>query len=261
MDKDLVSIITPTFNSDEFIREAIESVQRQTYEYWEMLIVDDASSDDTCKIVNEFVRNDERIKLIRLTENGGAAVARNVAINEASGRFIAFLDSDDLWLPHKLEKQLVFMQKHNYLFTYAAYDKIDAEGSVIGHIGVPDKVSYSDLLKTCSIGCLTAVYDTAYFGKVKMPLIRKRQDFGLWLKLLKEADFAYGMKDALGQYRVRSSSISANKANTAMYTWRLYRKIEKLSVIKSSYYFSHYAVRGLLRTKAPSLARLLGVLK
>lgn len=132
---------------------------------------------------------------------------------------------------------------------------------MFGHVGVPDRVSYSDLLKMCSIGCLTAMYDTEYFGKVSMPLIRKRQDFGLWLKLLRETEYAYGLNVALAQYRIRSDSISANKVNAAKFTWRLYREVEGLSLLKASYYFGHYAVFGLLRTKAPGLARMLGVLE
>jgi hypothetical protein len=131
---------------------------------------------------------------------------------------------------------------------------------VFGQVGVPDKVSYFDLLKVCSIGCLTAIYDTEYFGKVKMPLIRKRQDIGLWLKLLKMTDYAYGLNVPLAQYRVRPDSISANKGSAARYTWRLYRDVEGLNIIRASYYFSHYAIRGLLRTKFPKTARLFRVL-
>ncbi len=153
------------------------------------------------------------------------------------------------------------MQANDYPFTFAAYDKVDEAGKVFGHVGVPDKVTYSDLLKSCSIGCLTAMYDTEFFGKVYMPLIRKRQDLGLWLKLLKKTKYAYGLNETLGFYKVRKDSISANKKSAALFTWRLYRDIEKLSLPKASYYFSHYAVRGLLRTKYPGVARFLGILK
>ena len=257
----MVSIITPVYNCSHLIESTIESVIRQSFTDWEMILVDDCSSDNSVAVVQSFVEQDLRIKLIRLTENSGAAVARNTAIDAAKGRYISFLDSDDLWLPNKLEKQLDFMQENNYPFTFSAYDKIDKSGVRFGHVGVPNIVSYSDLLKMCSIGCLTAMYDTEYFGKVTMPLIRKRQDLGLWLKLLKQTDFAYGLNETLAQYRVRSDSISANKFNAAKFTWRLYREVERLSLIKASYYFTHYAVRGLLRTKALGLARFLGVLK
>ena len=257
----IVSIIIPTHNSVQFISETIKSVLDQSFSDWEMIIVDDCSTDNSVEVVRSFVDIDLRIKLIQLFENSGAAVARNKAIEVAQGRYIAFLDSDDLWLPDKLEKQLGFMQANDYPFSYAAYDKIDENGQVFGHIGVPDRVCYSDLLKTCSIGCLTAMYDTEYFGKVYMPLIRKRQDLGLWLKLLKKTKYAYGLNETLGLYKVRSDSISANKKSAAFFTWRLYREVEKLNLIKSIYYFSNYAVRGLLRTKYPGVARVLGILK
>jgi len=257
----LVSIVTPSYNSAALISETIQSVLSQTVFDWEMIVVDDCSSDNSVEVIQFFVDQDSRIKLIQLSINSGAAVARNVAIETAKGRYIAFLDSDDLWLTNKLEKQLSFMQENNYPFTFAAYDKLDESGQVFGHIGVPDRVSYADLLKVCSIGCLTAMYDTKYFGKVTMPLIRKRQDLGLWLKLLKKTDYAYGLNEILAQYRVRADSISANKVNAAKFTWQLYREVEGLNLINAIYYFSHYAVRGLLRTKAPGLARLLRILK
>ena len=257
----LVSIIIPLYNCSDFLKQTIQSILFQTYQNWEVIMVDDCSSDNSVLIAQEFVEKDHRIKLIQLAENSGAAVARNTAIEAAKGRYIAFLDSDDAWLPNKLEKQIAFMQENNYPFTYAAYDKVNESDEVFGHVGVPDKVTYSDLLKSCSIGCLTAMYDTEFFGKVYMPLIRKRQDLGLWLKLLKKTKYAYGLNETLGFYKVRKDSISANKKSAALFTWRLYRDIEKLSLPKAGYYFSHYAVRGLLRTKYPGVARFLGILK
>lgn len=257
----LVSVITPSYNSSQLIAETLKSVMSQTVSDWEMIIIDDCSTDNSIEVIQSFVDRDSRIKLIRLSVNSGAAVARNKGIEIAQGRYIAFLDSDDSWLPNKLEKQIAFMQDNSYSFTFAAYDKVNEFGELLGHVGVPEKVAYRDLLKTCSIGCLTAIYDTASFGKVYMPLIRKRQDFGLWLKILKKTDYAYGLNKTLGVYKVRPDSISANKISAAKYTWRLYRNVEKLNLIEASYYFSHYAVRGLLRTKLPRLARVLGVLK
>lgn len=256
-----VSIITPLYNCSEFLDDTLNSVLVQTYQNWEVIMVDDCSSDNSVLIAQEFVEKYPRIKLIQLAENSGAAVARNTAIEAAKGRYIAFLDSDDAWLPNKLEKQVAFMQENNYPFTFAAYDKVNESDEIFGHVGVPDKVTYSDLLKSCSIGCLTAMYDTEFFGKVYMPLIRKRQDLGLWLKLLKKTKYAYGLNETLGFYKVRKDSISSNKKSAALFTWRLYRDIEKLSLPKASYYFSHYAVRGLLRTKYPGVARFLGILK
>ncbi len=226
-----------------------------------MIVVDDCSTDYSIKVIQSFIEQDSRISLIQLTENSGAAVARNRGIEVAQGRYIAFLDSDDLWLPNKLEKQLAFMKANNYPFSCSSYDKIDENGRVFEHIGVPDKVCYADLLKVCTIGCLTAVYDTEYFGKVSMPLIRKRQDWALWLRLLKKTDYVYGLSETLAQYRVRPDSISGDKVNASKYTWRVYREVEDLNLIKASYYFSHIIIRGFLRTKAPSLARILGLLK
>lgn len=256
-----ISIITPSYNSSLLISNTIKSVLAQTVTDWEMIIVDDCSSDNSVDVIQSFVDQDPRIKLIQLSENSGAAVARNAAIEAAQGRYIAFLDSDDRWLPNKLEKQLAFMCENSYSFTYAAYDKINPGGEVLGQVGVPDKVTYNDLLKSNSIGCLTAIYDTEFFGKVYMPLIRKRQDLGLWLRLLKKTKYAYGLNEPLGQYCVRPDSISANKVNAAKFTWRLYRDVEKLNLVTASYFFSHYVVRGFLRTRYPRVARFLGILK
>lgn len=255
-----VSIITPLHNAEAFVAETISSVLAQSYQDWELIIVDDVSGDQSVDIVERFLEQDARIKLIRLTENSGAAVARNTGIEAARGRYIAFLDSDDLWLPEKLSTQLAFMQTHGHAFSFSAYERIDEHGKSLGEVGVPEKVNYRQMLKTSVIGCLTAMYDTHFFGKVYMPLIRKRQDYGLWLKLLRQVDFAYGIQQPLARYRIRRNSISSNKLNTATYNWRLYREVEKLSLFASCYYFSQYAIRGILRMKFPSLARKLKVM-
>lgn len=257
----LVSIITPSHNSSQFIAKTIESVFLQSYPDWELIIVDDCSTDNSVEIINSFIEQDSRIKLIQLSENSGAAIARNTAIEAAQGRYIAFLDSDDIWSSNKLEQQINYMQKNEIAFSYSAYEKVDEAGKVIGNVGVPDKLGYTDLLKVCSIGCLTAIYDTKMLGKVYMPLIRKRQDLGLWLRILKKIPYAYATPGILAQYRVRGDSISANKKVAAQYTWKLYREVEGLSLLRASYYFAHYAVNGVLRTKLPKLAKMLGVLK
>ncbi|TVV42220.1 glycosyltransferase family 2 protein [Thalassolituus sp. C2-1] len=257
----IFSIVTPIYNSSEYLCSAIDSVISQTFTDWELILIDDCSEDNSVELIGSYVSVDSRIRLIRLPENSGAAVARNKGIELASGRYIAFLDSDDLWLPNKLETQLQFMQEKNIAFSYSAYEKIDEQGQPLGLIGVPEMVNYNQLLKCCVIGCLTAIYDTHKLGKVYMPLIRKRQDLGLWLRLLKKVDYAYGIQQPLAHYRVRSGSISSNKSNAAKFTWRLYREVEKVNFIKASYYFTHYAVRGVLRTKFPRLARFLGVLQ
>lgn len=227
----------------------IESVISQSYTEWELIIVDDCSTDDTVNIVERYLNADDRIKLIKQEQNNGPAIARNIAIDVADGRYIAFLDSDDIWLPLKLEKQIKFMQDNSYSFTYCSYDRIDVTGKYTSTKKAPTTLSYHELLKSCPIGCLTVVYDTHFFGKVFMPNIRKRQDYCLWLELLKITDFAYGLSDVLAKYRVHDKSISYNKASAAWYQWRVYREIEKLSLVKSLYYFVCYAKNGLFKRR------------
>lgn len=261
MQKFTVSVVMPVYNGEAFISESIFSVIRQIYQNWELIVVDDASSDTSVHLVKELCAVDDRIRLIQLNKNSGAAVARNKAIEHARGRYIAFLDSDDLWLPHKLERQLAFMDQVGAVFSFSAYEKIDLNGKNLGVVGVSGRVMYADMLKNSSIGCLTAMYDTHYFGKLYMPEIRKRQDLGLWLALLKRTAFAYGLNESLAQYRVRPGSISSNKLSAAYYQWRLYRDVEKLNLLKSAYYFGHYGIRNFFRSRAPTLARKLGILE
>lgn len=253
-----VSIITPLYNSAQFVGDAVASVVAQTFTDWELIVVDDCSSDDSVRLVGSLVAADARIKLIKLAANAGAAVARNTGIGAATGRYIAFLDADDIWCPDKLQRQLDFMRANNCPFVFSVYDKITEDGKVLGRVDVPRQVNYRALLKTNVIGCSTAIYDTAYFGKVEMPLIRKRQDFGLWLRLLKKVDYACGINEPLAAYRVRKQSVSSNKLSVLSYNWQLYRQVEGLSLLASAYYFSHYAVRGVLRRYCPGFARWLG---
>jgi glycosyltransferase involved in cell wall biosynthesis len=237
MSKDLVSIITPSYKSKKFISQTIESVIVQTYKNWEMLIVDDVSPDDSNKLIEKYVKKDSRIKLIKLEENSGPAVARNKAIEESKGRYIAFLDSDDLWKFDKLKKQLEFMKKNTYELTYTNYETMNEEGENLNNIvNSPNKLNYKQLLKANKIGCLSAIYDTQRIGKIYMPLIKKRQDFGLWLRILKKVDFAYNINEVLGTYRIMSNSVSSNKIDLLKYNYSLFRDHEKFSMIKSLYY-------------------------
>lgn len=245
MPRELVSIITPAFNSARFVRQTIESVQAQTYPSWEMIIVDDGSQDNTCEMVEEKADRDNRIRLIQLGENIGPAKSRNIAIDAASGRYIAFLDSDDQWLPDKLRKQIDFMQKHNSVLSYTAYNKIDVGGRRIGEtMHVPERVDYHTLLLTNVIGCLTAVYDIRFLGKMYMPHISQKHDYALWLDILKRGHEANGLNECLALYRVRSDSISYNKLHAAFSQWKLYREIERLPWHRSTYYFINYAYHG-----------------
>ena len=245
----LVSIITPSYRSEKFISQTIESVLSQTYQNWEMIIVDDVSPDNSNKIIGEYCKKDSRIKLIKLEKNSGPAIARNRAIAEANGRYIAFLDADDLWKPEKLEKQLLFMEKNNLAFTYSSYDLIDEHGNYLGTFITKKNISYSSMLKTSSVGCLTAIYDTKKLGKVYMPEILKQEDYGLWLRILKKIDSTKGILEPLAIYRIRKNSVSSNKIKTAQYQWKIYREIEKLSFFKSVYYFIHYAYNGVIKYK------------
>ena len=237
MQNNLVSIITPSYKSKQFIAQTIESVLNQSYREWEMIIVDDASPDDSNSVIAKYTKKDSRIKLIKLEKNSGPAVARNRAIEEAKGRYIAFLDADDLWMPEKLEKQIAFMQEKDCTLSYTAYETMTEAGVMKNRVVRPSlKLSYNDLLKSNQIGCLTAIYDTTKIGKMYMPLISKRQDYGLWLKILKKIDYAYGIDEPLSVYRIVSNSVSSNKYKLLKYNYLLFREHEKFSILKSFYY-------------------------
>jgi teichuronic acid biosynthesis glycosyltransferase TuaG len=244
-----VSIITPSFKSEQFVSKTIESVLCQTYENWEMIIVDDCSPDNSNIIIEDYCKKDCRIKLIKLEKNSGPAIARNRAIEEAKGRYIAFLDADDLWKPEKLEKQINFMKENNLAFTYSSYELIDENDNFLGKYITKDLITYKELLKTNVIGCLTAIYDIEKLDKVFMPNILKRQDYGLWLKILKQINSTKGILEPLAIYRIRKNSVSSNKLKAAQYQWKIYREVEKLNFFKSLYYFSWYIYYGLRKYK------------
>ncbi|MFW5794848.1 MAG: glycosyltransferase family 2 protein [Bacillota bacterium] len=244
----LVSVITPTYNSEKYISETINSVQRQTYKNWEMIIVDDYSKDSTRNILKEFAKKDQRIKLIFLDKNYGAGIARNKAINKSEGKYIAFLDSDDIWKKEKLNIQIEMMEKKDVAFTFASYRMISEDGTLFKkRISVPSKIDYDGLLKNTIIGCLTVVINIEKTGKLKMPNIRTRQPLVLWLELLKKGYIAYGIDKELAYYRVRPNSISRNKIKAAKQVWKVYRKYEKLSIAKASWCFINYAVRAFIK--------------
>jgi glycosyltransferase involved in cell wall biosynthesis len=243
----LVSIITPVHNAYSHIEETIQSILKQTFTDWELILIDDYSSDKGIHILNKYEELDPRIHLFENPKNLGAAISRNKGIEMAKGRLIAFLDSDDLWEPNKLEIQVKFMLENKHAFSFTGYQKFRNDTIVGQHI-VPAKVNHEELLKTCSIGCLTAMYDTDQLGKVYMPIISRRQDFALWLKILKMIPYAYGINQPLARYRLRGDSISGNKFLAAKYQWKVYREFEHLSLLKSGYYFAHYAFFGVLKT-------------
>jgi len=250
MSKVKVSIVMPSYNSEQFLAISIDSVINQIFKEWELIIVDDMSSDNSNKIIEEYIKTDSRIKLIKLEKNSGPAIARNRAIKEAKGRYLAFLDSDDLWHPEKLSKQIAFMEENEIVFSYTSYYSIAEEsGEINDQVNIPQKIDYTELLKQNIIGCLTAVYDTKKLGKVYMPEIQKRQEYALWLDILKRVPSAYGLSEPLAYYRVRKTSVSSNKLIASTYNWKLYREIEKLPLYKAIYYFGCYTYRSILKYK------------
>ena len=233
----LVSIITPAYNSAEFIAETIESIIAQTYTDWELLITDDCSTDATCEIVQRYAAADSRIKLFQLDKNSGAGVARNYSIGEARGRYIAFCDSDDRWYPSKLEKQLAFMAERDCGLSYTSYITCDERGGNNGIVVCKRRETLFSMKCDCGIGCLTAVYDTQKVGKVLMPQLRKRQDWGLWLKVLSKCGTAYGMKEPLAIYRLRTDSLSNKKSSLIKYNMAVYTYVLVWSKPKAFIFF------------------------
>ena len=241
-----VSIITPAYNAERFISQTIESVLQQTYPHWEMIIVDDASQDNTVAIVQSYAQQDNRIKLIELATNSGSAVARNTAMEHATGQYLAFLDSDDLWLENKLAEQLRFMQEKDIAFSFTSYVRMRENGTTTNAIvEAPSSVGYDDLMKHCVIGCLTVMLDRDKIGSLKMPNIRTRQDYAFWLKITRKGYLAYGLPKVLAKYRLVENSISSNKIKAAKQNWYVYRHIEKHSFWKALWYFSHYACKSI----------------
>ncbi len=233
----------PCYNSSKFIRESIASVLKQTYKNIELIIIDDVSTDNSINIINEF--NDTRIKLITSEYNGGAGACRNIGIGAAQGRYIAFLDSDDIWRDNKLELQITFMRKNNYVLTYTQYQCFSSKGQGKSIIP-PLSITYNELLYCNVIGCLTAIYDANIIGKQYMPLIRKRQDMGLWLKILKLCDKAYCYPAILADYRT-DSGMTQNKIDAAKYQWVFYRTELNFNMFKSLKYFIGYAYNGIIK--------------
>jgi len=242
----MVSIITPCHNSARFISETIMSVLKQTYQDFELIIVDDCSTDDSLLVIQPFLNSNSNIILVPLKENVGAAEARNVALRLAMGRYIAFIDSDDIWEPTKLERQLNFMVSNNYSFTFTSYRVIDENGILTNRkITAPRKISYSGYLKNTIIGCLTVVVDKQQIGYFEMPNIRSSHDMALWLLILKRGYNAYGLDETLGYYRIVGNSNSAKKGRAAFDVWASYRRFEGLSFCYSLYCFLGYAFNAI----------------
>lgn len=241
MEKELVSIITPMYKGGAFVGETIRSVMSQTYDNWEMIIVDDCSPDNGVGIkeVKRHSNGDERIKLIESRENKGSSGARNIALREASGRYIAFLDSDDIWHNDFLEKQLSFMKENNAALVFSSYRRIDeiTKKELLEPFIVPKKVNYKSLLRTCPIFPSTAIYDTWKQDKMffNENLGSMRDDYVYWLEMLKKIDWAHGNTEVLVDYRIRKSSVTGNKLKVIKPQWNVLYKVEKLGLFSSLY--------------------------
>ena len=244
----LVSIITPAYNAAAYIAETIESVLAQTYTNWEMLIVNDCSKDNTAEIVQSYAAKDKRIKLINLKQNSGAAIARNAAIQNAKGRYITFLDSDDLWKKEKLQKQIEFMQQNGYAFTFHNFIRFnDGAKKENGKLlKVARQTDYKTLLKGNNTGgCLAVCIDRNIVRKIFMPN-QRHEDYICWLNILKRYRIkGYGINEILGYYRVGKVSVSSNKFKSALWTWKVYRDSQNLSFLKSIYYMCFYCLNGI----------------
>lgn len=248
----LVSIITPTFNSRSSIEATYLSIKNQTYDNWEWVVTDDCSMDSTLDYLLELQKIDTRVKVFSNNENSGAAVTRNNSISKSKGEYLAFLDSDDLWEPRKIEKQLAFMGG-NIDFSFTAYQLIDDDGHNLGQTVDSTQIgcfSYEDMLrKKATLGCSTVMLRKSGFDKIEMPLLRTGQDYALWLSLLREGAQACILSEVLTKYRISPKSISRNKIKKAKRQWQIYRELEDLSILKSSLCFCFYAIRAIFRQK------------
>lgn len=243
----LVSIITPAYRSARFVVETIRSVQAQRYSQWEMLVVDDCSPDDTPEVVAGLAKADQRIRLIRQPVNSGPAAARNAALDAARGRYLAFLDSDDLWLPNKLERQLAFMAERPTALSFTEFRRISMDGTRVGRrVAVPGTLGYRQLLSNTAIATSTVIVDRELSGEFRMKQTYY-DDFTAWLEILRRGHVARGLHEDLVRYRVVGKSVSRNKLRSAVMVWRAYRQIEGLGVLDSSWCFLNYAVRGTLK--------------
>ena len=241
----MFSIVMPCYNSGTFIRQAIESVRNQTFEDWELLVVDDGSTDDSADIIKGMEQMDGRIKYLKTNApSGSPIVPRNIGVKKALGRYIAFLDSDDAWLANKLERQMkMFEQYEDMAICFSNYEKMTEQGERNNRIiKAPTITTYKQLLLSNVIGCLTAVYDTEKVGKVFFQN-HSHEDYILWLDILKRGYVARNTNTVEALYRVRENSVSSNKLKTLSWQWDIYRNVEKISLFRSSYYFLNYAYR------------------
>jgi len=247
MTRELVSIVMPAYNAERFISQAIASVRGQTYGDWQLFVVDDCSSDGTLAEARACSERDSRIKVLGANANGGSSAARNLGLAHCAGRYVAFLDADDVWMENKLQRQLAFMAGSGAVFSFTAYRKI-GERRVGGVIGAKALVSRRDMLKGNRIGCSTVMLDTQAFPRVLFPLgLGRQEDYALWLSLLRNDTVAHGLDEPLTLYRVHDASKSAGKFLSVTAQWRVYRDFEKLPRLHAAWYLIHYAIRGVIK--------------
>ena len=255
MEENLVSVIMPTYNTGSILSESIDSILCQTYKNLELIITDDKSDDSsTISILKAYERKDNRVKVIYLDSNHGAGYARNKAIETARGRYIAFCDSDDRWVADKLEKQIALIKEKNCCLTYSSYIICNQDGTDTGIFIAPSIVTYGGMKRDDKIGCLTALYDTAFYGKFYFPLLRKRQDWAMFILLLEKCRKAYGLKEPLAYYRLRTDSLSSNKRSLVKFNINVYHKVLGFSKLKSYLYFGFiflptYIIKTIKRKK------------
>ncbi|MFR9534689.1 MAG: glycosyltransferase family 2 protein [Rikenellaceae bacterium] len=228
-----VSIIMPSYNSAEFIGASIDSILAQSYALWELVVVDDCSSDDSCEIVERYAERDSRIRLIRLTENSGAAVSRNLALDHVQGRYIAFCDSDDRWMPEKLERQLDLMSREDLDVCYSSYIECDERDENLGVIIARREVNYREMIRNDYMGFLTFIFDTHKVGRPQFPLLKKRQDWAYKLLVMQKSHRAKSVMEPLAYYRVRRGSLSNQKMGLVTYNLDVYRKVLHFSPVKA----------------------------
>lgn len=240
---EVVDIVMPTFNSAQFLTDAIQAIQQQRHANWRLFVVDDASIDGTFELLTDLAEGDSRISITRLNKNSGAVLARNTALEQVSSRYLAFCDSDDLWLPEKLSIQLEAMSTSKCGICCTAYARVDSIGKWLGTTVTPPKIAdYERLLRSNSVGMSTALVDTDICGKLRLPDIKRRQDYALWLELTRKGNKVIGLPDTLVKYRVHSSSLSSNKLLASYYHWHVLRRIEKLPLLSACKYFSGYCI-------------------
>lgn len=245
---EMVSIITPMYNSELYIKDTVKSVLDQTYSNWEWIIVDDCSTDNSLDIIKSVLNNENRIKLINLNTNHGPAYARNIAIMAATGRYIAFLDSDDLWAKDKLRKQVEFMIHHNAAISCTSYGFIDSKGkSILKNFSVLNNITYKDLLKRNYLSCDTVMIDRNVFSTVQIESAPRHEDYIYWLKIIKEVGKVYGIDEILAYYRINGNSRSSNKLKGIVGIWKVYRRYERLNVIRALYFTFRYITNGVFK--------------